>query len=159
MKQSAGPGQSAAEARAQDLLATVQPARTDQLIQHESLVKQNIENLATSIRSEFADKLAKMEVRVDEIQHKSDNSKCFGNILELKVSELTEAVKQNEASIGDIRNELLALKKDGRVQAVLTPTETKRKPLNRNALKKSLSRPVSSSRRKRTRDYCADEHD
>ena len=125
---------------------------TDQLIQHESLVKQNIENLATSIRSEFADKLAKMEVRVDEIQHKSDNSKCFGNILELKVSELTEAVKQNEASIGDIRNELLALKKDGRVQAVLTPTETKRKPLNRNALKKSLSRPVSSSRRKR--GYC-----
>ena len=125
---------------------------TDHLIQHESLVKQNFENLSASIRSEFSDKINKITARVDEIQHKSDNSKCFSDILELKVSELTSAVKTNEESLMEIRNELHALKCDGRAQAVLTPTEPKRKTLNKNGLKKSLSRPATSSRRKR--GYC-----
>ena len=117
---------------------------TDELIQNEALLKDKMEAFTTSVRNEFNEKLAKLEVRVNEIQHKSDNSRVLSEMLEVKLNDVGEKTGKE---INLLHGELAALRNGDK--NLLAPIETKPRPYSRNSAKKAISRPVSATRRKR----------
>lgn len=122
-------------------------AVTDQLLQHENLVKKRINTISNNLRSEFTEKLDRLNNRIDEVQHMADNSKCNEDMLELKLSEIS--AKQEEREI-KFEREILSLR-DG--QIVPPEVTTKPRAQSRMSVKRGLvSRPATttSSRRKRT---------
>jgi hypothetical protein len=82
-------------------------ALTDQLIQHENVMKRGLETMEANLRYEFGEKIHNLEVRVNELQHTADSSKSRGEILELKISEVKEHANERSARDAEAFDRLL----------------------------------------------------
>jgi hypothetical protein len=105
---------------------------TEQLLQQNSLMGQRLDSLSTRLRSEMNDRLQTIDIRLDEIQHVADNSKCAGEILELKVDEIRAFASQPDFPIAE-----------GSLAKEAKPTK----------LRKSVTRPESTQNKQRSKYF------
>jgi hypothetical protein len=87
---------------------------TEQVIQHEEVVRHHLNSFSASVRSDLNDKIQKLESKISQIQQAVDNTKVSAEVLDLRIAELKNQAKEQEKRNSDafdqVQTDIAALK-------------------------------------------------
>jgi hypothetical protein len=130
-----------------DTFSTSIQSITDQLLHHETVVREHINTFSLNVRREINEKMQKIEDSLDDLHHRADSNKAAGDVLELRISELKHQTKEQEKRTSEafdqVHTDIAALRHE-------LPVEEKVQTGSRLSVKKSPTRPGSNRRHHRS---------